>query len=195
MVQLIQRDTAFQRGGLATKAQFQEAERKGRWNHLRIWPTVDQLIRSGYDGWLTIRSTVRDSPFFMPEVAPGMVYQVVAELKNRGALQETMYFQEIPNPKTSRRHINFEVMRNEQFYWVTYGTAQMNLRHDLEQNGLHVTGARAAMVLRHFLGPDSYDDLMDVLNLFPSEVIEATRFNQPVGILDRELVIWEVRNY
>ena len=195
MIQLIQRDTAFQRGGLATKAQFQEAERKGLWNRFQVWPTLDRLIKSGYDGWLTIRSTVRDSPFFVPQVVPGMVDQVVAELEGRGARQETMYFQEIPNPNTVRRHINFEVMRNEQFYWVTYGTGQGNLRHDLEQNGLHVIGARAMMTLRHFLGPDCYDDLMDVLNLFPSEVIEATRFNQPVGTLGRELVLWEIRNY
>lgn len=181
--------------GILNKDMMKQIERNGGWNHFRSWRNLELLNLSGYKGWLTIRDTVRDSPYFLPEVEPDCVKNAIWGLLARGADLNTLYFQEIPTPGLVKRYINFEVQQSPDYLCLKYGTGQCNLRHDLETNGIEVYGLRANAILRQYLGPDSYDDLHDLLVRFRGVCFEATRFSEPVGTLGRELVIWEGRNY
>lgn len=186
------------------KAAMKSLERQSKWNHFRSWPNLEALASSGYQGWITIRSLVRDSPYFVPEVAPGTIYGAALDLLERGAKMCDLYFQEIPNPPVLdadgnwvsgvRRHINFEVQRSLNHLWIRYGTGQCNLRHDLENNGIELDGFRAVETLRHYLGPDCMDELNVLLNEYPA-CIEGTRFTDRVGVFESELLIWEIRNF
>lgn len=185
------RDTS----GILNKSMMKSLEAAGSWNHFQTWRTPDEFFKSCYEGWTTIRSYVRDSPYFVPEVAPNMTWHTLMGLKLRGANIDQLYIQEIPTPGLVKRYINFEVQQTPQFFLLKYGTGQLNLRHDLEQNGVEVYGLRANMALRHYLGPDCYDELSELLEKHPCVVFEATRFNQKVGTLGSELIVWEGRNY
>lgn len=185
------RDTS----GILNKGMMKSIEAAGGWNHFQSWNTYQQLRESGYYGWTTIRSFVRDSPFFVPQVEPGLVLPTLQYLQGKGANLDDLYIQEIPDPQSIRRYINFEVQQTPQFFLLKYGTGQVNLRHDLEENGIEVYGLKAAAVLKHYLGPDCYDELHELLEQFPCVCFEGTRFNQPVGTRHSELVIWEGRNY
>jgi hypothetical protein len=185
------RDTS----GILNKDVMKSIEAAGGWNHFQSWKTYQLFRDSGYRGWTTIRSIVRDSPFFVPEVGPGLVLPTLQYLQGQGANLEDLYIQEIPTPELVKRHINFEVQQSPLFFIVRYGTGQCNLRHDLENNGIEVYGLKANLVLKHYLGPDCYDELSELLAQFPSVVFEATRFNQKVGTRYSELVVWEGRNY
>lgn len=58
------------------------------------------------------------------------------------------------------------------------------------------TGLRAQMILKELLWPSSYDDLMDLIDLFPEHVIEFGAHTRAVGVLPhRNTVVWEVRAY
>lgn len=185
------RDTS----GILNKDMMRSLEAAGGWNHFRSWKTYQLFRDSGYDGWATIRSIVRDSPFFVPEVKPGFVLPTLQNLQKHGADVDQLYVQEIPTPGVVKRYINFEVQQTPQFFVLRYGTGQGNLRHDLEQNGIEVYGLKANLVLRHYLGPDCYDELNELLERFPCVTFEATRFNEKVGTRYSELLIWEGRNF
>lgn len=53
--------------------------------------------------------------------------------------------------------------------------------------------ATIQLVLHSYLDVDDYDSLVELCQRFPNVVIEATMFERPFGLLDRRLVIWEVR--
>src|SRR4051812_11665908 len=106
MIPRVERRTRKVASALELKSQFREIDRRaGFGNKLRSWETLPDLIQSGYDSWLTIRSHLPDSPFMVPCVhwddlgryGNGMpcVGGVLNRLLDRGAHLEDLYFQEI----------------------------------------------------------------------------------------------------
>ena len=54
----------------------------------------------------------------------------------------------------------------------------------------------ARTVLRHYLSPASYDDVQEVLELYPEHVIEFSTYAKNLGNRPgRNTIIWEVRKY
>ena len=180
-------------------------------NYFQQWDCADALCASGYTGWVTIRSRRPDSsaatghfvPFIKAKDAPGKIRQLV---KRYGAKIEDLYVNEIPGPD-SGRIINLEAARTPTKghhdpvgrqlagLYVRYSPASnVNLRHDLAQNGRDVEGLVAHHVLHQYLQEDA-QTLWDIWDLCPDAVIEASRFTVPVGVFRSQLIIWEVRNF
>lgn len=57
----------------------------------------------------------------------------------------------------------------------------------------HDVGLAAKMKLRRHMDATSLDWLRDLLDDFPSHVIEFACFSQPVGLLQTNTIVWEVR--
>ncbi len=160
-------------------------------NYLQSWNKISDL--NGYNGTLTIRSRKRDSPFFVPTVQRDQLDSTLIELQSRGADLEDLYVQEVPS---CGRHLNFEAMRDKDYLYLLHGEpgTPLNLRHDLENNGVHLTGLSALLKLREVLGPE-LDQLNEIWSIYHHSIIEATMFRQPVGRFHSPLVVWEVRDY
>lgn len=184
--------------GIFTKESFRKLEREGALgNHFESWPCLTRAFLDGkHTQWVTIRSLVANSPFMVPVAGPGYAAWKAAaeELVERGARWEDMYFQEIPAPGNTRT-INFEVYRNHHYLWLTWGTGQINLRQDLEENGQVDSGLRALTILNFHLDDEDWQQLNDIWDRWPNATIEASRWTQRVGVLNQRLIIWEARQY
>jgi hypothetical protein len=58
------------------------------------------------------------------------------------------------------------------------------------------SGVVARHLLKDHLWPSDYDDVQELLDLYPGHVVELTAFSRAVGVVPgRNTAIWEVRNY
>jgi len=190
------------------KATFNALSQRGLLgNFLRTWKDIDEA-KASHAPWFTIQGTQPQSPYFVPVVADWELEERAAELIWRGARLEDIYYRAIPDPRAGRI-VNLEVRRDSmpdgylkgvpsiedtRMHLVYSAGNNINLRHDLSANGTTVTGLRAAVTLRHYLQED-VDVLEDIWARYPDAVIEASRFTRPCGVLNRKLVVWEVRNF
>lgn len=181
---------------IPTKIDFIELSRAGLLgNTFNQWATIQDLIDSKYQGWLTVRSYRRDSPFFIPVTHTKELKKTVSDLLNRGASHSDLYFQEIPPPGTMRS-VNAEAGFVTGGLVVRYhaGT-DLNLRHSLEQFGREVMGVQAWQILRWTLDEGSLDQLLNIWGDYPDAIIEFSEFEARVGVERKRIIIWEVRNY
>lgn len=174
------------------KRSFVALQRRGLLgNYLRSWDSTEQAGLDGYSGWVTVRGRKPSFTRFIPEIRLSAVKQSLRDVN-----QSEYYVQEIP-PPGSGRLVNFEACwlapHGITLLYGALGTDQ-NLRHDLQQNGVEVTGARAHAMLREWTMGD-HDVLLDIWDQYPSAVIEASVFNRAVGEFKRSMVIWEVRDF
>lgn len=65
----------------------------------------------------------------------------------------------------------------------------------LEKGGTSFTGASCRPILRHYLDLASYENMMELADIFPGHIIEFTTATEPIGCLRRNTIIWEVRLY
>lgn len=69
-------------------------------------------------------------------------------------------------------------------------------RGSFEKYGQHATGIKAKAILRHYLNENSYNDLQDLLAMYPGHVVEMSSCDICIGTKEhRNTIIWEVRNY
>ena len=75
-------------------------------------------------------------------------------------------------------------------------TGSGSWREQLRERGRHYFGLQAQLVLQHYCDPASYEDIRELLDLYPGHVIEFSACDRPVGkIPGRNVVIWEARSY
>lgn len=168
-------------------------------NYLRTFGTLPEAYKSKAPCF-TIRSTSKQSPYFVPVVERNKLLTTVHELYKAGAYAHDIYFQGIPAPDTNRV-IQFEAMLGPQ--WDGAG-AGVELFYELDTTqpvrGIRercktASGLKAQVILRTLLEPRSYDTLMDIWDRYPTAIIEASEFSRPVGALHERLCIWETRDY
>lgn len=182
------------------KSEFLALSQAGKLgNFLRTWDGIEDVERSGYRGFLTIRSRVPGSPHFVPvtRVWDGVRPEAgirLACLRHRGARPEDLYFQQIPDPG-ARRVIQFEAMRDERHVTMHYELDTTAPLRGIRERGRLARGLAAVAILQAYLSPSSYDDLSALWELHPTSIIEATEFSRPVGEFGRHLLFWEVRDF
>jgi len=91
-----------------------------------------------------------------------------------------------------------EVMRGTSGWEGYIGMAHGLLMRESKAQG-YIKSARGLKVIlacRTYMDPSSFDDMMDLFELYPDAVIEFTTYKQDVGIIpNRNTIFWEVRNY
>jgi hypothetical protein len=100
-----------------------------------------------------------------------------------------------PHDKTL---IQGEVMETEKGLSLYYSDVNYKpMREALAEKATTVSGIISISLLRHYLCPNSYDWLMELIRRYPSHVIEFSTFSCKWGTLYPlfNTVFWEVRLY
>lgn len=184
---------------ITSKPEFAALSNRGRLgNFLEQWPNYATYVASGYLGYTTIRSRTPGSQHFISVIEPGQVVSALARLFEQGATASDLYIQQIPNPYGERR-IQFEAMQRfgntDRFIDLIYECNTIEPLRGIRDRGFHVHGIRAARVLRDYLYEDSFETVMDIWADYPTAVIEATEFSRPCGAFNKNLIVWEVRDF
>lgn len=88
-----------------------------------------------------------------------------------------------------------EVMNTERFVYVRYVLRSgVGMREALVRSK-HIEGAAAMHLLRSHLDCDSMDTLERLLQEYPDAVVELSAYPHKVGMLQKNTLFWEVRNY
>lgn len=91
--------------------------------------------------------------------------------------------------------LNAEVMRGVFGLEVRYAEGVGTMRAAMARAS-HASGLKAQLLLQKHLDAASYDDLTEILDLYPDHVVELTAFAWSIGSCgNRNTVIWEVRRY
>lgn len=182
---------------IKTKAQFNALSQAGKLgNFLRTWKDIDIAFASG-SKWFTIQGTRPQSPWFRPVVNWNHLYDTVHDMSLQGCLRSDIYFREIPHPE-ALRVLNGEVSRGlePQYLYLLHGAymTKENLRHDLQKYAVEKKDSVALITLRSLLG-EEYETLEEIWADYPDSIIEFTMWDRPMGVLNKRLLIWEVRDF
>src|SRR5262245_40018257 len=162
-------------------------------NRPRAWPDWDELRESGYAGRVTVRDMTPGGPCYygvkVTDLLDGVLPQGCDSLKgkrfNEGMPDEYLTIQ--GNVWLSETGLSLEYSR------------EPNIGHRQAVRPPHLrtaTGLMATSLLKTFMDPNSYDDLMELFELYPEAVVEFSTYSKKVGTSpQRNTVYWEVRNY
>lgn len=89
-----------------------------------------------------------------------------------------------------------EIMRGVRHYELLYSHMPGIMHRNAMKIAGWTWGIEALAIVKSYLSDGSYDDLMELLELYPDAVIEFTTYSIDVGeCRGRNTVIWEVRDY
>lgn len=186
-------------GAVSSKPLYYElAETYVFGNRFRTWDGVDAWKRSGYDGPIRFRSKVPGSKVFTthaPFVGRSNVVQAYQNLLANGSHASDIIFCE-PAPE---QYLTFQGEVCElpgQGLYLRWSTEpDLTNREAMSRpTGVRV-GLAAKILLGHFLDPQDYSDVMEILETWPLHVVEFSTYSVQVGTFNRYTVIWEVRLY
>jgi hypothetical protein len=165
-----------------------------------MWDTLDDLQGSGYSGLVSVRYKQANSPYCRYLVPVSAVPLCIDEFSRQGASPSLFTFNE--SAPDDDLLIQGEVFRQnildiaEHPPYLTYSSAKLPMRKALQQDSHHAYGIKALTILKHYLDPNSYADLEELWERFPSSVVEFSTYSRQLGIYPhRNTIIWEVRDY
>lgn len=161
-------------------------------NKLRTWGSLQALHNSGYKGTVSIRvAGVAGGNLCFYGVQISDVEKVIL-----GNNLDNFYINEsAPDDKLL---IQGEVMRDVYGRGIAiyYSRLKCPMRSALLAKGESADGIRALGILRTYLTPSSFDDLLELLDTYEGGVIEFSAYGKKLGdCRGRNTIIWEVRNY
>jgi hypothetical protein len=178
---------------ITTKRQMYELYNAGLLgNGLRNWPTLDECCENA-TGLVGVRCRRIGGPCIAMKT-PDELRAAMREVYAQGWRPEDFIYGE--SPDHHHQLIQGEVQRSERHYDLTYSTVQAPMRVALAQETRYAQGAAVPAILRAYLWPSSYDDMMDLLDIYDGAVVEFTSFDCELGRYpNRNTIIWEVRHY
>ena len=110
--------------------------------------------------------------------------------------------QQVPEAVEKSLLIQGEVMQAEPGsgqcgLYLYYTTVAKPMRDALRQRAQESSGIISSLLLRHYLCPNSYEWLQELLDRYPYHVVEFSTYSRKWGTLYPlfNTVFWEVRNY
>ncbi|MBS3117783.1 hypothetical protein J4430_02795 [Candidatus Woesearchaeota archaeon] len=164
-------------------------------NHLRMWDSFKEIVKSGYTGSVSIRYKGKGGGGeALYEVPFDKIWQRQEEIIKRGAEKDLITFNE--SAPDRRLTLQGELETSIRHYLLEYSTDKVGMREALGNFRKRAEGLKARMMLELFLTPSSYQDMMALIELFPDCIIEFSAYEICLGnIPGRNAVIWEVRDY
>lgn len=162
-------------------------------NKLRTWDSLTEILASGYAGTVSMRyKGSAGGSFYAYEVALANIPELQRQWVSQGARPELITFNE--SAPDACLLIQGELMRYPG-YVLTYSCEKAKMREAMK-HPKHAQGLTAKFLLQQFCAPSSFDDLMELLDLYPDHVIEFGAYEQGLGNrAGRNTIIWEVRDY
>jgi len=183
-----------------TKAENYELYHKGYYgNHLAFWPSLGAFLQD--ETWdqsrpVALRTSFTPGiqlPYYCVPTMPIAVGTIANEWESLGVPLSAIVLNEIGPDEFIA--IQGEVMLSINGMDLRYSTEKLLMRQALAKSQKHVSGLVAQQTLLAFLDPTSYDNLQRLFDDFPDAIIEFSTYSRPVGVLQNNTVIWEVRNY
>lgn len=162
-------------------------------NCFRVWDSASAVIDAGYTGLLGLRCV---------GVFGGMPYahhlRFLRACDLAGRLQadgfEVLFCEASPDS-----HITLQGELTGQSpcgTTLSYSTEQCDMRSAIRFGMTDVTGPAVWLLLQQYLSLESYDDFRELVDMYPTSVVEFTAYDICVGwARGRTAVVWEVRNY
>jgi hypothetical protein len=162
-------------------------------NRLRFWDSHQSLLKSDYTGTVSMRYKGTASNFYAYEVKIKDIQKMIYEWTQKGADKNLIIFNESAPDK--KLLIQGEIMHGAHGYYLFYSTEKKKMREALK-TGRHAYGLAAVQLIKMHIDPQSFNDLLVLLELFPEHVVEFSTYSIDLGnIPGRNTVIWEVRKY
>ena len=157
------------------------------------WPTIDAAVNSGYAGRVAIRyqGTSGGGPF-ISGLLIGDLPRTMGELAAQGYAAGDFYaYEDVP---TDELCINGEVRQYGELC-LLYSTVRKRMRDSFKEGQRWATGVMARIVLAERLEPEDREHIYGLLDAYPKHTVEFTGYCTRVGVLQRKMIIWEVRSY
>lgn len=169
-------------------------------NRPRIWDSYDEILKSDWKGDVCMRSNKgmgvkrKQTTYNVP------LKNVPDEIKKWGLAgfpEKTIAF----NQSMPDEHL---IMQGEYTGWTHYGggafvlytTIKEPMNLALDKESKHADGFKADYLIKKTFCQSSYDDLQELLEVFPRSIVEFSVYDIEVGNMPgRNVIIWEVRNY
>jgi hypothetical protein len=166
-------------------------------NKLRTWTSTDAFLADDYKGLVTLRykAAAGGGGWCAYDVPADKVTETVAQWVSEGADPALVAVNEsAPDEKLI---VQGDVGRLPEAGGFVFNHASEKTKMRIAmKNSQHSYGIEAQTLLREQLSPNSYDDVMTLLDLYPGSIVEFSAYAMNVGQLPgRNAVIWEVRNY
>ncbi len=180
---------------IQTKAEFLNL-----WNHgllgnkLRSWDCFQALEADPQSPYLVnMRTRQTGNSFVKYGVIRPHVPVFMRDWNGFGVKPEEVFFNE-PAPD-EELVVQGYLMRSTDFFDLDYNEAKLKMR-DAMMNPKSMSGSAVMRYLRPKMTQDSWDDLNDLFDQYPDDVVEFGIYQNCLGHLPgRNLVIWEVRSY
>lgn len=181
---------------IKTKAEMYELYNRGAFgNRLKTWNSFEELEASGRETGICVRYKKPGNKWTYFALDLGQVRNAIRQaVYCEGADRSLFHFNELgPDDKII---LQGEVMRTHEGLVLSMNN-QPNMMHRMAlKDPETVYGLEARGFLLKHLEPSSYDDLMELLEIYPDSIIEFTAYSVCVGVCrGRNTIIWEVRNY
>ena len=162
-------------------------------NKLRTWPSLDAYLKDPSPGLVCLRyAGAQAGGFTGYYLTPVDVEATLADWKNRGCDFSRVKINEAA--PDHRLTIQGEFCEDEATgYSLFYSTEKLPMRKAM-QVGRSLRGPSAKLILRQYLSPSSYEDMMVLLDQYPGHVIEFSSYEVNLGTIPgRNTLVWEVR--
>lgn len=164
-------------------------------NKFRTWDSVRDFVYSRYVGTATMRysGTVTGRAWVAYNVPHTQVAARAKEWIAQGA--DPMLIVVNESAPDERLAIQGEIVSTPKGLSFFYSTLKTKMRIAMAQ-GQQAHGLMSLALLRRYCSPSSFDDLMELLDLYPDSAIEFSVYEMNVGSCrGRNTVVWEIRNY
>lgn len=158
-------------------------------NKPRTWANRDQLQASGYRGELTIRSVASAGGTTRYRVSYDEAIRLSFSWPCAHNFNESMPDEDLI--------LQGEVMRSETDWMIlSFDTVANRKFNEARAHFTTYYGLWSKLTLQRYLWPASYDDIVEMLDLYPGHVIEFSAYSKAVGdCTHRNTVLWEIRSY
>lgn len=165
-------------------------------NKLRVWSRAE-LLKSGYKGLVALRYNGRAGGTNYPKYCTLVGVPEALELFNEwvrlGAKPDLIFFGEAAPDHDLL--IQGELMQSAEHY-ALFWTRSTRTDRGAFETAQQTYGLRALALLRTHMTPASFEDVQELLDLFPDHVIEFSTYRYTLGCCrGRNTIVWEVRNY
>lgn len=167
-------------------------------NKLRTWDTVRDFVYSNYCGLVTMRykGTITGKAWYAYNVKSSAVADKAKEWIAQGADPMLIVLNE--SAPDDRLIVQGELIHTPRGYCFIrrFDKVKMRVAMTMSNAKDEVTGLRALAELRRVCTGSSFDDLMELSELYPDSVIEFSVYAMCLGSCrGRNVIVWEVRNY
>lgn len=160
-------------------------------NKINTWNTYKELIKSGHKKPVGLRSINQNNRFCF-------LYVNICDIKDlikRNHLNEKDIIYCEHAPDGTNLIMNGELCELPDGLYLNYNTEMVTMRQAIP-NFKSIQGLKCKLYLKEILNPNSYNDLMFLINEYPDHIIELSVYNIDLGFLpNQNMIIWEVRRY